>query len=117
MVLVWKSPDLSSDRSSIQEPKDLNNDRKKEILFHRSPGNAGGPLDIYSWNGDSASLIGQFDSNSEFKDLDRDGIKEIICFGRVYTGDIFVTNEIYKWDGKNYKLYKTEKVPVSVDDK
>lgn len=117
MILVWKSPDISSDRSSIQEPEDLTNDGKKEILFYRAPGNAGGPLDIYSWNGDSASLIGQFDSNSEFKDLDSDGIKEIISYGRAHAGETSVANEFYKWDGKNYKLYKTEKIPISVDDK
>jgi len=117
-ILAWRSPDIFSDRSSIQEPKDLNGDGKKEILFSRSGGNSGNtPLYIYSWEGDSALLIGEFGDWSEIKDLDGDGIAEVIESSRIempvdstYEETEFYTQTaIYRWDGKKYQLWKKSK--------
>lgn len=117
-VLVWKSSNIYSDRSSLHEPEDLTNDGRKEIIFYRSGGNSGNtPLYVYSWEGDSARLIGEIGGWPEIKDLDGDGVKEITDRGHAYAGDTFITSEVYKWDGKTYKLFKTEKVPVLIEDK
>lgn len=120
-ILVWRSADISSDRSSIQEPKDLNNDGKKEILFQRTGGNSGNtPFYIYSWEADSARVIGEFGNWSEIRDLDGDGIAEVLEEYRLEIPldstyretEYYRETVIHRWNGRDYQMWKKSKTPL-----
>ncbi|MCI0596893.1 MAG: hypothetical protein L0Z48_10200 [candidate division Zixibacteria bacterium] len=120
MILVWQSPDIGSELSGLQEPEDLINDGRKEIFLYRGGGSGGGYLDLYTWTGDSASFVGQFDDGTEFKDLDDDGIAEVIESYRLempvdstYKETEFYTEtKIYRWIGQEYQLLKKLRSPL-----
>lgn len=55
------------------------------------------------------------DGEFELKDIDNDGIKEILFDvrdprGQKKLASFYYRTDIYKWDGKKYYLYKTEKI-------
>ena len=120
MVPVWQSPDIGSELSGLQEPEDLTNDGRKEIFLNRGGGSSGGYLDLYTWTGDSASFVRQFDDGTEFKDLDDDGIAEVIESYRLelpvdstYAETEFYTEtKIYRWVGQGYQLFKKSRTPL-----
>jgi len=122
---LWQSPDfgIGVRFGRLGEPQDLNNDGTKEILFYRPERNAlDTTLDLYGWNGKTAHPIARISGNSiEIKDLNGDGMKEIIANHNRYiwnqAGDTLVTeSDFYRWDGKSYRLFDSKRTTTSVKD-
>ncbi len=118
-VLLWQSKGMFSVLGAVAEPEDLNKDGRKEIMLKTTGGSAMNMiLDLYTWDGNTAHFIRQFSGEPlEVKDVDGDGLKEIVEHERPYPGDVEIDDRIYKWDGTTYKLSETKRKPVVKDDK
>ncbi|MCI0596894.1 MAG: hypothetical protein L0Z48_10205, partial [candidate division Zixibacteria bacterium] len=96
----------------------------KEIFFYHPERNAlDTTLELYTWTGKAARSIGRISGNSlEVKDLNGDGMKEIIANHTRYiwsqAGDTLVTvSDFYRWDGKSYQRYDSKRVSKPIKDK
>ena len=85
---------------------DLNNSGKPQIVAYRVIGaSCPGVLDIYEYRDNAIEKItgewaGSCQSDLEIRDLDGDGVKEII-FRKLKYG---VNRDIYRWNGEQYSL-------------
>ncbi len=122
---LWQSPDLkiASNFARLGEPEDVNKDGNKEIFFFYPERNAlDTMLALYTWNGKTAHPIGQISGNSiEIKDLNGDGIKEIIANHNRYiwnqAEDTLVTDsDFYRWDRNSYKRYDSKRATSPIKD-
>lgn len=106
-IQKWKSPYVGEVFENIVI-EDINKDGKVEIVAFTIGGNIE-TIDIFAWDGSTYKEI--FNNGAkggiEIKDIDGDAVKEILLKGTGYGS--FTENDIYKWDGKKYYLYKTEK--------
>ncbi|HXF48802.1 MAG TPA: hypothetical protein VNL73_05185 [Verrucomicrobiae bacterium] len=121
--IKWESQLLPSTGASIDTVDDLNKDGKHEIVLffpHRSIVGA----QIYTWDGREAVLLPFDDDGKEhssiggndiyFKDMDSDGIAEVIESSRLeipmdstYQNTEFVQEtKIYRWNGREYQLWE-----------
>ncbi len=89
--------------------EDINKDGKVEIVAFSLSGNMG-TIDIFTWDGSTYKkiFVNGAKGGIELKDTDSDEIKEILLKGTGYGSS--TENYIYKWDGKKYYLWKTEKI-------
>ncbi len=122
---LWQSADLGigTNFARLGEPEDINKDGIKEIFFFYPERNAlDTTLDLYTWNGKAAHPIGRISGNSiEIKDLNGDGIKEIMANHNRYiwnqAGDTLVTDsDFYRWDGNSYKRYDSKRAISPIKD-
>ncbi|HUI30298.1 MAG TPA: hypothetical protein VLX91_08770 [Candidatus Acidoferrales bacterium] len=118
--VLWRSVPLSSDFSSgalgsMDATGELNRDGKVEIIVGQATGNLGvnHQLWIFNWDGKDGKLITQLDSlgrseimywgdEYEIKDVDGDGIYEILGeWYKNYDSDK-MTTIMYSWNGSLY---------------
>jgi len=115
--ILWVSPplaDFSSGMGRLIETRELNNDGQIEIIF----GQGKNPvmteqLWIFSWNGKSGKLITQVDNYGlstlmelgeryDTKDVDGDGVYEIIGYWYKDENAQTMSNVVYSWNGTLY---------------
>jgi len=117
--IIWRSVFLVDDFSSgangrVLETTELNNDGKVEIIIAQSQEPSGTEqLWIFSWDGTEGKFITQVDEEGEskimvsgdfyeIKDVDNDGIYEILGEWYKNSGSKTMTTITYGWDGTLY---------------
>ncbi len=100
-VKIWEWTDYGIGFDTISNLWDVNGGGKRELVLFRWLGaSAGGALDIFEWGENAFKKISpdwNVDVKAvEFRDLDHDGVDEIILSHR------FDLPTIYQWNGKSY---------------
>lgn len=91
------------------EVRDLNRDGIPEMVLSAPVGAHSESMYIFRWDGSTYQCVGEFLSTApsiELKDLDGDGLAEIIVKGRDYRGDPITESvfEVYHWINGRYEL-------------
>lgn len=97
---IWKQNTGETERLAYLDVEDVNQDGKIEIIFEDYYGaSIGGQVFILSWeNGEYKILNDYFSWGTKVKDLNNDGLKEIIMVNRYN----YYLPEILKWDKEKY---------------